>query len=294
MTRAGEQIYRARIQRVLAYIDNNLQADLSVDRLSAVAAFSKYHFHRQFSQLLGVNVHRYIQLRRLKRATFLLAHRRHHPITEIALDAGYENAESFTRAFRNLLGQTPSDFRKTPQWLPWFELYQPVRTVRSTYMKPEYTLEQVDIINFPATRVAVYEHRGDPNGLYESIQRFIEWRKANLLPPKISNTFNIAHNDPDEVGAENFHFDLCAATEKPIAENDYGVVAKTLPAGRCAVLRHIGSDDHLIDTIRFLYAHWLPQSESETRDFPLFFQRIRFFPDVPEHEAATDVFLPIR
>jgi AraC family transcriptional regulator len=44
----------------------------------------------------------------------------------------------------------------------------------------------------------------------------------------------------------------------------------------------------------YLYAEWLPNSGEELRDYPLYFQRIRFFPDVPEHEAVTDIFLPLR
>jgi AraC family transcriptional regulator len=43
-----------------------------------------------------------------------------------------------------------------------------------------------------------------------------------------------------------------------------------------------------------LYLEWLPQSEEELRDFTLYFQRVSFFPDVPEHEAITDVFLPLK
>jgi AraC family transcriptional regulator len=72
------------------------------------------------------------------------------------------------------------------------------------------------------------------------------------------------------------------------------VVARTIPAGRCAVLRHVGSDDGFAATFDFLYREWLPKSGEEPRDFPLFLQRVKFFPDVPEHEAVTDVFLPLR
>jgi AraC family transcriptional regulator len=59
-------------------------------------------------------------------------------------------------------------------------------------------------------------------------------------------------------------------------------------------LRHIGSDDNLRQSISYLYSQWLPQSGEEPRDFPLYLQRIHFFPDVPEHEVITDVFLPLK
>jgi AraC family transcriptional regulator len=46
--------YHARMQRVLDHIDGHAEDELPVEALSAVAAFSKYHFHRQFSELLDV------------------------------------------------------------------------------------------------------------------------------------------------------------------------------------------------------------------------------------------------
>lgn len=88
--------------------------------------------------------------------------------------------------------------------------------------------------------------------------------------------------------------DLCAATDMAVLPNEFGVMSKTIPAGRCALLRHVGSDDTLRDSVLYLYSQWLPQSGEELREFPLYFQRVTFFPDVPEHEAITDVFLPLK
>lgn len=284
--------YRTRFQKVLEYIDAHLDDDLSVERLGSVAAFSKYHFHRQFSEFLGIGVYKYVQLCRLKRAAHQLAFRSESSIIDIALASGYENPESFSRAFRNAIGQSPSEFRKQPQWDAWYTTYQPLRELRSNHMKP--AKQEVRVVHFNETRVAAFEHRGDPKLIGDSVRKFIEWRKLNHLPPKISATFNIAYDDPDAVAPEDYRFDICATTDKEIAENEFGVVAKSIPGGRCAVLRHVGSDDTLADTVRYLYAEWLPQSGEELRDFPLFFQRVKFFPDVPENEAVIDVFLPLR
>lgn len=130
--------------------------------------------------------------------------------------------------------------------------------------------------------------------IWTTTRHFIAWRKQHGLPPSRSATFNIFYEDPDTTPPTEFHLDICAATSHPITENAYGVVPKTIPAGRCAVLRHIGSDDTLGRSIRHLYASWLPASGEEPRDFPLFLKRVRFFPDVPEHEAVTDIHLPLR
>jgi AraC family transcriptional regulator len=161
-------------------------------------------------------------------------------------------------------------------------------------MKPQHLAGQVRIVQFRDTRVGALEHRGDPQRLGDSIRRFIEWRRQNSLPPELSATFNVLYEHPDEVDPADFRLDLCAATEREIAPNAFGVVAKTLPGGRCAQLRHIGSDDTLPATIAFLYSQWLPGSGEEPRDFPLFLRRVSFFPEVAENEAVTDVFLPLK
>ncbi|MFX8856530.1 AraC family transcriptional regulator, partial [Acinetobacter baumannii] len=80
--------YQARMQRVLDHIDRHLDSELDVENLSRVAAFSRFHFHRQFTAAFGISVHRYVQLARMKRASHRLAYRDGTSVTEIALDAG--------------------------------------------------------------------------------------------------------------------------------------------------------------------------------------------------------------
>jgi AraC family transcriptional regulator len=284
----------ARFRRVLEYIDAHLSEDLDVERLSSVAAYSKFHFHRQFSALFGLGVSEYVQLLRLKRASYELAFREDRKVIEIALTTGYESPEAFARAFKKALGQTPSEFRKQPQWASFHETYRPLRDLRQAHMKPEQQPARVQVMDFEETKIAVLEHRGDPRKIGDTIRAFIDWRRANDLPPRVSATFNLLYNDPDSTPPEQFRLDLCAATDSPVAENSTGVVARTIPAGRCAMVRHIGSDDGFGEIFRHLYSEWLPSSGEEPRDFPLFVQRVRFFPDVPEHEAVTDVFLPLK
>lgn len=293
--------YLVRFAKVLAYVDANLEGDLSVEQLSGVAAFSKFHFHRQFAALFGVGVYEYVQLMRLKRAAFELAFRDGRTVLEIALDAGYESPESFARAFKKRLGQTPSDFRRQPDWLAWDETYRNVTEMRRTTMTTTKVgtgatsaPPEVRLIDFQETRIGLLEHRGDVRTLGDSIRKFISWRKENHLSPATSPTFNILHNDPEVTPADEFHLDICVATRGKVADNPYGVVESTIPGGRCAVTRRVGSDQGLGEWIRYLYKEWLPSSGEEPRDFPPFVQRVRFFPDVPESEAVTDIFLPLK
>ncbi|HEY7644292.1 MAG TPA: GyrI-like domain-containing protein [Hyphomicrobiales bacterium] len=171
--KAALQNHHARMRRVLDHIDRHLDEDLDLDALSQVAAYSKYHFHRQFTATFGLSVHRYIQLARLKRASYRLAYRR---------------------------PGSPADYS----------------------------------------------------------------------------------------------VDLCVGTGGPIEANGESIKAGEIPGGRCAVLRVVGNTDNLEPPALYLYRDWLPASGEELRDFPIYCQRLSFFPEVPEHEAVAEVFLPLK
>lgn len=294
MTTTATDRYLARFRAVLVHIDAHLEDALDVDGLAEVATFSKYHFHRQFTLLFGMNVGRYVQLLRLKRAAHQLAYRDAARITDIALVCGYEAPEAFARAFRKQTEQSPTDFRATPQWGTWAADLQALRALRSEHMPAQPQPHSVEIVERNTVPVAAIEHRGDPARLGETIRTFIAWRRAHRLPPSVSATYNIVYNNPDDVPPDAFRMDIFAATRDVIAPNAAGVVPKTLAGGRYAVLRHTGSDDTLDQSVAYLYAEWLPASGQELRDAPLLFQRVRFYPDVPEHEAVTDVLLPLK
>ncbi len=285
--------YRARFRAVLEFIDEHLDEPLDLERLSAVASFSRFHFQRQFSEWFGIGVFRHVQLSRLKRASYRLAFRSNESVLEIAHASGYEGPEAFARAYKKTLGQSPSEFRKDPQWSAWYDTYQPLERLRSMHMTNQFEFNQVQIVDFPGAKVAAFEHRGDPRLLGDSIRQFIEWRRQSGLHPRSSATFNILY-DPITVAPSDYRFDICAATEDDVPANAHGVVTKNIPAGSCAVLRTTGGDEVMASGVRFLYSHWLPQSGKELRDYPLFLQRVRFFPDVSEYEQIVDVYLPLK
>jgi AraC family transcriptional regulator len=286
--------YQSRMQKVLDYIDLHLDDRLDLDTLSSVAAFSKYHFHRQFMATFDLPLHRYVQLARMKRASYKLAFREHETITEIAMGAGYGAPDAFARAFRQRVGQQPSNFRKSPDWQHWGITFTPLHDARNRFMPTPYQPSDIQIRSVPATPVAIMEHRGDPAMIGTTIQRFIAWRRSVGLIPPNSPTFNVFHTDSRATAPQNYRLDLCAGTDQPITPNGEAIKAGSIPAGRCAVLRVEGGADNLEPAALYLYRDWLPASGEEPGDFPLYCQRITFFPDVAENEAITELFLPLR
>jgi AraC family transcriptional regulator len=280
--------YAERFNRIFDYIDRHLDDALTVDELSWLANFSRFHFQRQFSVYVGMSITRYIQLLRLRRASYQLVFSADRLIIDIALEAGFENPESFSRAFKKCFGQTPSQFREQPAWQPWNERMQLPERERSTPM-------EVKIVDFEETHIAVLEHQGPPELIFESVKEFINWRKSSGLSPIASSrTFGMVYSDPETTPPEEFRFDICGEVKAAVPGNPQNVINKQIPAGRCAVVRHHGSTDRVGDSAWYLYRDWLPESGEELRDFPLFFHYLKRVPDVAEHEQVTDIYLPLK
>jgi AraC family transcriptional regulator len=197
-------------------------------------------------------------------------------ILDIALDSGYEGREAFARAFKQRLGQTPSEFRNQPQWPSWRAAFQPISDIRMIYMKKDWREEQVRIVEAGETRVAVLEHRGDPALIGDSVRRFIGWRKQAGVP-KTASVFNIFYDDESNTAPEDFRVDICVATSRDVAPNDEGVIVKVIPGGRRAVLRHVGSEESFDDAIHHLYSNWQPESGGTAR-LPALLPARRLFP----------------
>ena len=157
-----------------------------------------------------------------------------------------------------------------------------------------FTTDDVTIRDVPPTKVAIMEHRGDPATLRATIQRFIAWRKRANLHPKTSPTFNVWRSERRPASPADYSVDLCVGTDQPIAGCGEAIKAGEIPGGRCAVLRVVGYTDNLEPAALYLYRDWLPASGEEARDFPIYCQRLSFFPEVPEHEAVAEVFLPLK
>ncbi|MDB5895230.1 MAG: helix-turn-helix protein [Rhodoferax sp.] len=161
-------------------------------------------------------------------------------------------------------------------------------------MQRTFTPDDVVVRHVAATPVAILGHRGDPALLGASIQRFIAWRQAARLPPRTHPTFNVWRSERQPASPDDYRIDLCVGTDRPIESHGERIEAGEIPGGRCVVLRVVGHTENTEPAALYLYREWLPASGEALRDFPMYCQRLSFFPEVAAHEAVTEVFLPLR
>ncbi len=110
MSRATEQRNRAML-RARDAMDRGYARPLDIPALAAVAHVSEAHFIRTFRATFGETPHRYLQRRRVERATSLLRET-DRSVSDICLDVGFTSLGTFSRTFREVMGESPTEYRR--------------------------------------------------------------------------------------------------------------------------------------------------------------------------------------
>jgi transcriptional regulator GlxA family with amidase domain len=109
VSRATEDANR-RLLRARDAMDRAYAEPLDIAALARIAYVSQAHFIRSFRATFGETPHRYLQRRRVERAMFLLRSTDRR-VTEICLETGFTSLGTFSRTFRDIVGEPPSAYR---------------------------------------------------------------------------------------------------------------------------------------------------------------------------------------
>ena len=103
---ANRRLLRARDAMDRAYAE-----PLDVPTLARIAQVSEAHFIRTFRATFGETPNRYLQRRRVERAMFLLRST-DRSVTDICMGVGFSSLGTFSRVFRDVVGEPPSTYRR--------------------------------------------------------------------------------------------------------------------------------------------------------------------------------------
>ena len=99
------------LRKARDHADRNFTEPLDLAQLAAVAGISKYHFQRLFRATYGKSPATYLTERRIERAQDLLR-ATNLTVTEVCHAVGFSSLGSFSSRFRELVGETPSEFQR--------------------------------------------------------------------------------------------------------------------------------------------------------------------------------------
>ncbi len=294
--------YLDRVRRVLRFVQEHLDDTLSAERLAAVACVSVYHFHRIFSGLVGESVGEYVRRMRLERAAGELR-RTDLQVVDIALRAGYEAHEPFTRAFRGYFGVSPSLFRKRSEPLSFPSVlcgvHYGVDFAVSQFVALREGSQMIDvrIETLPARRLLAVSHRGDYMGIGHAFTRVFDMAAARGLLTPETVSLGIYYDTPGAVPTEELRSQACVTLPDALADRgDWpaGFEVVNLAGGEFAVGIHKGSYAKLHESYDWLFGQWLPSSGREPADAPVHELYVNNPRTTPQEDLITHICLPLR
>jgi len=124
------------VQKMQDYIKENVfKEDFDLNKLYSYIGYSHRHCDRMFKELIGKTINEYIRLILISESSKKLI-KTNMNILDVAMDFNFETHEGYTRAFYNIFGITPNEYRKTKKPIPLFIQYS-IKSYYSYMIKKE-------------------------------------------------------------------------------------------------------------------------------------------------------------
>lgn len=311
--------YSDQLQKVTQYIEEHLSRKISLQELAEVANFSKYHFSRVFTSIIGMTPYSYITNRRLEQSLHYLMNT-DKSILEISILCGFESASNFNAAFKKHYKHTPSEIRKSSNVSGSLTSVSGSLSSRSNISLPNSNSQQeinsssryieggnnhflrriwdmnITIKELPDFEVAYVRHVGSYLDTYLAWNKLGEWAaKHNLFPPN-HQFIGISLDDPSVTAEFACRYDACVTIHSSFEKNsdEAEIMYKTLPGGLYALYQFYDTVDRFAIAYQVVFGQWLPNSDYIPEDKPSLEFSMNNPAQDPEGKAKIDLYVPIR
>ena len=254
--------YLEQVQRGIDFIEEHLDDELQTAEVARQAGISHWHFQRIFKALTNETLKTYIRSRRLAVALEMLLSTKERVI-EIAMAAGFESQESFTRAFKLAFGVTPAAYRQRGmrhQFVrkPSFDAEYLSHLQASVSLEPEF-YEQTELL-LVGMQTHFFGVDSDKNNLAQKLPAL--WAaflpRLNEVPDAVTGCcYGIVR--PRHDNADELEYLAAIAVQREV-DVPQGMVLRRLPGSRYAKFTHRGQVEQMDQTVNYIYGSWLPRS----------------------------------
>ncbi len=289
---SSKAIYNERIHLAIDYISTHLAEEINLEKLSSIACFSPYHFHRVFKAITDETPHDYIERVRLERAANKLFLHPNKSVTEIAEECGYSSVSLFSRSFKKHYSISPRHFfRKHVHDFHSQNNIQEADKPRGV----NNDLSSIKITQLPDYYIIYVETLdGYRSGIPHSWNRLGKYASVHGLFTSETLFIGLPFDNPGITPLKKCRYRACITVSEEYCSNVRDVKRSVIRGGRYAIYHFRGSREEISDGYAFLYGEWLPQSGFIPDDKPL----LEIYP--PELHSDTyfeileyDIALPV-
>lgn len=254
--------YLRQVQAGIDYIEANLDVDIDIAQVAIAAGISAWHFQRVFKALTNETLKTYIRSRRFASSLekLLTTDAR---IIDIAVSAGFESQESFTRAFKKAFSMTPNEYRKLGHKKLFLKKVQfdagyLQHINQNISLEPEiYTQKPMLLVGL---KTVFYSVDSEKNNIAEKLPPLwtaflcrmheVQHRVAGMCYGVVRQTKTAADQ-----------LEYYAAIEVSALDTlPESMVSIELPAATYAKFTHQGAVKNINNTVNYIYSSWLLQS----------------------------------
>lgn len=303
--------YRSRINRVMDYIDQNLDQVLELKKIAEIANFSPFHFHRIFTFLIGETPIDYIQRLRIEKAAWKLREKDPQTVTEIAYTCGFGSVSLFCRTFKKYFGITPGCFSKIekPVYSQGGKLFSKNGQMLRKNLKNNLLYDSdlcivesnqfyfmktnIEVKEMPEMKAVYVRHIGPFHLIGQAYEKVFKWAvPRGLFIPNVSKSATVTHDDPSVTEIGKVRQSACIIVDDEVKVD--GEISKlTIPGGKYAVGHfELGFDD--FEKAWNTMCNWFTESGYQQGDGCTFELYHNDYTTHPEHKHIVDICIPVK
>jgi AraC family transcriptional regulator len=261
--------YLKRMNEALNYIEENLIGEIEYTKAASLACVSVSYFQRVFSFIAEIPLSEYIRRRRMTLAAFELQNT-DLKVIDIAMKYGYESPDSFTRAFHNIHGITPSVARNEGVTLKAYpritfhisikgEIEMNYKIVKKEEFRIVGIKKHYEGQNDDESVVPVFWNEIYKNGVFDKLMKL-----STCEPKGVHGFLNV-------LGEEKVDYTIGCVSDKETPE---GMTSDIVPASTWAIFEVNGPVSiAMADVWKRIFTEWLPTSNykhAETTEIECF------------------------
>nr|WP_314499146.1 GyrI-like domain-containing protein [uncultured Chryseobacterium sp.] len=297
--------YKIRLVKIIQYIDENLDTELSLETVSEVGSYSPFHFHRIFKLITGETLQQYISRKRTEKSAFYLSLRKNVPVKDIYLNLGFSSHSGFNKTFKKYYGKSPTEFRKaSPEKFHTVSRIQSnngqVDTVFASYLCNMENLIRWTAVNLkikvtqlPEMNLAAVMSLGTAN-VETSFNILIDWaEERKLFPQEDLKMISVYHDSFKVTAADKVRIHACMLLNEPMKKQEGEVFPEILEGGKFIV----GSGELTLAEFEQSWVSlflWMKENKYSTRKAFPFEIYHSDFKEHPEGKMIVDFCIPIQ
>ncbi|WP_420573533.1 AraC family transcriptional regulator [Kordia sp.] len=277
-----------RYNNLVSFIDENFKDEIKIEKIEEISHYSYRNINRIFQSLHHETIGKYIKRIRLEKSAEYLKYT-NEQVSDIAINVGFSDVASFSKAFKNKFKCSPVAFRKNTN-----QLHKPIEQIRNEYsIKPlPFTIETL-----PEFDVLYLEHKGntqDLKAIEKTWDSFIEYCIHKKLLSNESIFFSETIDDNEITDDCRCRTNVALILRKPLNFAIENLCrTKTHTIQKYVKFIHKGSDEELKNTYNNIYANWLTKIRLEFADKPILEFYVNHHEKIDKKDLITEIYIPI-